>query len=117
MAEGDITDWHGNKHADEWAKATAMFDVPEKWQLKVRDFLQKAKDLLAAHVSMHSLFPPPPDKWWVRANNDMDNNVLPTQPQAPEQDPGTDHQQHRFMQLMTSQAVICGRMLHHEALQ
>ena len=116
----DVAEWNGNRIADQWAKDTATYDLVDNWQGKVKWFINRAKELLAAHVVIHNKYPPPPDKWWRRSTSTEQTPVIENHPAGAQSDipPGSPvhppelHQvRHRFMVVTGQRAIICGRCL------
>ena len=45
---------------------------------EVKDFIETSKDLLAAHVIIHSQWPPPPPEWWKAIKKNLEGEIACT---------------------------------------
>ena len=50
-------EWKSHRRP-QWAKDIETYDLMDNWQGKVKWFINRAKELLAAHVVMHNKYPP-----------------------------------------------------------
>ena len=113
--QGDITEWHGNRLADQWAKHAAISGMPFGWQNDVTHYIKNSKDLLAAHIELHIQWPSPPQFWW------KDKAATPdTQGGQAMQGEVSVTPSHAFAPLPNHLFKICGRCFtlrdcsHHE---
>ena len=110
LADGDFTDWVGNRAADSWAKDAATRGVPLTWQRHVANFIQSAKELIAAHVVMQMRWPPPPEGWWKKMAQNSDNPPNHGGNDDPHHSGQSDQRRHRFIDL-GSRRRLCIRCL------